>query len=62
MRARLMGRPDMVLEAARSLGDAAFRLRPELELAFPRQAPQWYDDEIELILGEAREHLSQSAA
>jgi hypothetical protein len=52
----------MVREAARSMGDAAFRLRPELELTFPRQAPGWYEHEIELILAEAREHLAQSAA
>jgi hypothetical protein len=57
-----MGRPDMVREAARSMGDAAFRLRPELELTFPRQAPGWYEHEIELILAEARQHLALSAA
>ena len=62
MRTKLMGRPEMVAEAARSLCDAAVRLRPELELTFPRQAPDWYQREIELILGEARELLSQASA
>jgi hypothetical protein len=57
-----MGRPQMVAEAARSIGDAALRLRPELERTFPRQAPLWYEQEIELILGEARAQLSQAAA
>lgn len=52
----------MVSDAARSMRDAAFRLRPELEKAFPRQAPAWYEREIELILGEARERLSQAVA
>jgi hypothetical protein len=62
MRPKVMGRPQLVAEAARSLSDAAVRIRPELELSFPRQAPNWYEEEIELILGEARERLSQSAA
>ena len=57
-----MGRPQMVDDAAQSPHDAAFRLRPELELTFPRQAPAWYDREMELILGEARERLSQAVA
>jgi hypothetical protein len=57
-----MARPQLVAEAARSLSDAAERIRPELELSFPRQAPNWYEEEIELILGEARQRLSQSAA
>ncbi len=57
-----MGRPQMVEDAARFPHDAAFRLRPELEKTFPRQAPAWYDREIELILGEARERLSQAVA
>ena len=57
-----MDRPMLVAEAARSLTDAAERIRPELELSFPRQAPNWYEEEIALILGEARERLSQSAA
>jgi hypothetical protein len=62
MRGRLMGRPQMIEDAARSPRDAAFRLRPELEKTFPRQASAWYDREIELILGEARELLSQAVA
>ncbi len=62
MKSRLMGRPEMVDDAARTPRDAAFRLRPELEKTFPRQAPAWYDREIELILGEARERLSQAVA
>ena len=62
MRSNLMGRPQMVDDAARSPRDAAFRLRPELEKTFPRQAPAWYDREIELILREARERLSQAVA
>ena len=57
-----MGRPEMVADAARSMRDAAHRLRPELEKTFPRQAPAWYDREIELILGEARARLSQAVA
>jgi hypothetical protein len=62
MKSRLMGRPEMVDDAARTPRDAAFRLRPEIEKTFPRQAPAWYDREIELILGEARERLSQAVA
>ena len=62
MRGKLMGRPQMVEDAARFPHDAAFRLRPELEKTFPRQAPAWYDREIALILGEARERLSQAVA
>jgi hypothetical protein len=62
MKSRLMGRPEMVEDAARTPGDAALRLRPEIERTFPRQAPAWYDREIELILGEARERLSQAVA
>ena len=57
-----MGRPQMVDDAAQSPHDAAFRLRPELELTFPRQAPAWYDREMELTLGEARERLSPAVA
>lgn len=59
---KLMDRPEMVSDAARSMRDAAFRLRPELEKTFPRQAPAWYEREIKLILGEARERLSQAVA
>jgi hypothetical protein len=62
MRGKLMGRPQMVDDAARFPHDAACRLRPELEKTFPRQAPAWYAREIELIMGEARERLSQAVA
>ncbi len=55
-----MGRPAMVDDAARTPRDAAFRLRPVLEKAFPRQAPAWYEHEIALILGEARDRPSQA--
>jgi hypothetical protein len=62
MTPRLMGRPAMVDDAARVPREAAARLRPELEKTFPRQAPAWYDRELELILREARERLSQAVA
>jgi hypothetical protein len=49
-----MTRPDMVADAARTPAGAAARLRPELERSFAGQAPSWYEDEMDMILADAR--------